>query len=129
AEAVRLFRAAAEQGNVGAQVNLGVMLQAGRGAPQDYEEAVRWYRRAAEWGHPFAQYDLAEMYAAGTGVSQDRLTAHMWYTGAISRLSGDGSSVAMRAQALRARALVGERMSPAELAEAARLAQAWKPRQ
>lgn len=129
AEAARLYRLAAEQGNVGAQVNLGVMLQAGQGVPQDQQEAVRWYRRAAEQGHPFAQYNLAGMYASGTGVAQDRLAAHMWYTVAVGRMGGDESSAATRAQALKERAIVGGQMSPAEVAEATRLARAWSPRQ
>ena len=47
AEAVRL---AAEQGDAGAQFNLGVMYANGEGVLGNDAEAVRWYR-TAEQGH------------------------------------------------------------------------------
>jgi uncharacterized protein len=50
AEAVRWYRAAAEQGLGQAQVNLGVMYRQGLGVAQDNAEALRWYRAAAEQG-------------------------------------------------------------------------------
>ena len=55
AEAVRWYRLAAEQGNAGAQLNLGAMYSNGEGVPQDDAEAVRWYRLAAEQGNAGAQ--------------------------------------------------------------------------
>jgi len=45
---VEALRAKAEQGDVSAQFNLGVMYDDGEGVPQDYAEAIRWYRVAAE---------------------------------------------------------------------------------
>ena len=42
AEAVRLYRLAANHGIAGAQCRLGVMYAEGRGVPQDDAEAVRW---------------------------------------------------------------------------------------
>ena len=36
-------RERAEQGDAGAQFNLGVMYENGQGAPQDHAEALRWY--------------------------------------------------------------------------------------
>ncbi len=45
------WRPLAEQGDSGAQFNLGVMYAEGEGGvPQDYEEAVRWYQLAADGG-------------------------------------------------------------------------------
>ena len=44
------LREKAEQGDVQAQYNLGIMYETGRGGPQDDAEAVRWYRLAAEQG-------------------------------------------------------------------------------
>jgi TPR repeat protein len=126
-EAARLYQLAAEHGNVGAQVNLGVMLHAGQGVPRNDEEAVHWYRRAAEQGHPFAQYNLAGMYAAGSGIAQDRRAAYMWYTVAVGRMGDDGLNAETKAQVLKARAILGEQLSPAEIAEATRLATAWTP--
>ncbi len=54
AEAVLLYRLAADQGHAEAQYNLGVMYDDGRDVAQDDAEAVRLYRLAADQG-----YDLA----------------------------------------------------------------------
>ncbi len=63
----------------GAQYNLGVMYDNGRGVLQDYAEAIRWYRLAADQGAATAQYNLGVMYEYGGGVLQDNVMAHMWY--------------------------------------------------
>ena len=47
AEALRLWRPLAEQGNVHAQRNLGAMYLRGNGVPQDYTVAASWFRKAA----------------------------------------------------------------------------------
>jgi len=47
AEAMRLYRLAADQGYAGAQVNLGVAYDNGEGVLQDYVEAHMWYNLAA----------------------------------------------------------------------------------
>ena len=47
AEAMRLYRKAAEKGYAKAQYNLGVMYENGRGVEPDYEEAMQWYIMAA----------------------------------------------------------------------------------
>ncbi|WP_297540239.1 hypothetical protein [Roseovarius sp.] len=48
AEAVKIWKPLADQGDVRAQYNLGVMYDKGRGADQDYARARSWYRKAAE---------------------------------------------------------------------------------
>jgi TPR repeat protein len=45
-QAVRWFRAAAEQGLPGSQTTLGMMYKEGRGVEKDLEEASRWFRMA-----------------------------------------------------------------------------------
>ena len=67
-EAIRWFRKASEQGDAGAQSNLGVMYANGQGVPQDYVQAVKWYRKASEQGDAGAQFNLGVMYANGQGV-------------------------------------------------------------
>ena len=47
-EAVRWYRAAAEQGKVEAQFYLGCAYNFGNGVTKDHGEAVRWFRAAAE---------------------------------------------------------------------------------
>ena len=47
-------RLAADQGDAGAQYNLGNMYANGEGVPQDDAEAVRWYRLGARGESPAA---------------------------------------------------------------------------
>jgi TPR repeat protein len=124
AEAVKWYRLAAEQGNASAQSNLGVMYRLGRGVPQDNAEAVKWYRRAAEQGNAKAQSNLGVMYGLGQGVPQDYVQAHLWFNLAASRLRPGET----RDKAIKNRDLVAARMTPAQVAEAQKLARQWKPR-
>jgi hypothetical protein len=61
AEAVFLWRKAADQGHVDAQIRLGVAYARGRGLPQDYSEGYFWLY-LAELGEPryFKQGELAK---------------------------------------------------------------------
>ena len=116
AEAVRWYRLAAEQGNADAQVNLGVMYDVGQGVPQDYAEAVRWYRLAAEQGDADAQVNLGAMYGNGEGVPQDYVQAHMWSNLAAAQ----GNTIAVGNRDINAK-----KMTPAQIAEAQKLAREW----
>ena len=79
-EAAKLYRLAADQGNVGAQYYLGDMYYyEGQGVSQDYGEAARWYRLAADLGEDNAQYSLGYMYEKGEGVSKNDVEAAKWY--------------------------------------------------
>ena len=62
AEAARLWRLAAAQGNANAQFKLGCMFQNGRGVAQDFAEAVRLWRLAAAQGLAHAQHNLGNMF-------------------------------------------------------------------
>ena len=55
AEAVAWYRLAAEQGDAGAQFNLGWMYASGRGVPQDDVTAHMWLNVAAATGHEQAR--------------------------------------------------------------------------
>lgn len=68
----------AEQGDAGAQYNLGHMYFNGNGVPQDYAESAKWYRLAAEQGNAAAQNNLGLNYLMGDGVLQSIVLAHMW---------------------------------------------------
>ncbi len=124
AEAVKWHRKAAEQGLAEAQFSLGVMYYGGQGVPQDYAEAVKWHRKAAEQGLAAAQFGLGLMYKDGRGVPRDYVQAHMWYTLAALR----SPSGLIRDAAVRHRDIIAERMTPAQIAEAQRLAREWKPK-
>jgi hypothetical protein len=126
AEAEKWYRLAAEQGIADARFNLGVMYVEGRGVPQDHAEAVKWYRLAAQQGHARAQSNLGIMYATGQGVLQDYVQAYMWSNLAASRFPA--SKTKGRDQAIGNRDIVASKMTPAQLAEAQRLARKWKPK-
>ena len=118
-EAVKWYRRAAEQGDAEAQSNLGLMYSNGQGVPQDYAEAVKWYRKAAEQGDALAQHDLGFMYAEGNGVTQDYVRAHMWFN--LAATKGDKDAV-------KNRDIMARKMTPAQLAEAQKLAREWQPK-
>ena len=117
-EAARLYRAAAEQGLGEAQSNLGYLYEIGAGVPKDYSAALMWYRRGADQDNTNAQFNLAGMYYNGKGVPQDLTLAFMWVT--LAATKGD-------MEAINNRALMATKMTPAQLAEAQRLARDWKP--
>jgi TPR repeat protein len=55
AEAVRLYRLAADQGHAGGQYNLGDMYEHAKGVAKDMAEAARLYRLAADQGNADAR--------------------------------------------------------------------------
>lgn len=69
--AIRLYRVAADRGDLRAMVSLGLMTEAGRGVPQNMAAALRLYQRAAKLGSPDAKINLAVALFEGVGVEQD----------------------------------------------------------
>ena len=124
AEAVKWYHLAAAQGDADAQVNLGAKYNYGLGVPQDYAEAIKWYHLAAAQGNASAQRDLGIMYAEGRGVIKDYAQAHMWFSLAAARAPPG----AARDAATSNRDTVEQLMTPAQVAEAQRLARQWKPK-
>lgn len=118
AEAVKWFHKAANQGHALAQLYLGVMYAGGLGEPQDYAEAVKWYRKAADQGNGTAQNFLGLTYYTGQGVPQDYVQAHKWFNLSEEKISW----------AVRMRDQVESMMTPAQIAEAQKLAREWKPK-
>ena len=97
AQAMQWFRKSADQGNPGAQADLGDMYFNGQGEPQDFVQAVQWYRKAADQGYAMAQSNLGDMYCNGHGVHQDLVIAYALYSLAISKgQSGSGLIVPLR---------------------------------
>lgn len=119
AEAVAWFHRAAEQGHGDAQFRLGFAYSNGAGVALDYAEAVAWFHRAAEQGHDAAQWILGSLfYFHGRGdLPRDDVQAAMWLYLALSQNDGhDRSPLDM----------LETRMTPAQIAEAQRLASEWR---
>jgi uncharacterized protein len=119
AEAVKWYRRAAELGYADAQRELAELYKGVPCVPQDYAEVVKWYRKAAQQGDAFAQIGLGARYAYGEGVPQDFVQAHMWFD--LAAAQDVKAAQTMKDQ-------VAEKMTPAQIAEAQRLAREWKPK-
>ncbi len=85
----------------------------------DYATALTKFRPLAQQGDARAQYNLGVMYYRGYGVTKDDVRAHLWLNLAAVR----GLETA---RTLRDR--LAEKMTPAQIAEAQRLAREWKPK-
>jgi TPR repeat protein len=116
--ALRLFRPLAEQGNPDAQFTLGLIYASAQGVVQDFREAEKWFRIAAEQGHAAAQFNLGVMYVAGQVVPQNYVLAHVWFN--LASAQGDQ-------EAATGREIIARLMTPAQIAEAWKLAREWKP--
>ena len=142
------LRPLADEGNAVAQLNLGFMYNLGRGVPEDLATAVSWYRKAAEQGHAQGQYNLGVMYNNGRGVTQDFAAAAAWYRKAadqgevhaqfklglqahkwfnLASVRYDAAEKENRESAAKERDAVAAKMTPAQIAEAQKLRQEWKP--
>jgi hypothetical protein len=94
------------------------------GRPPDYEAAAAWYRAAAEQGYPHAQVLLAFAYSVGEGVPEDYVAAHMWVNLAAAKLPPGKA----RDAALQLRDQLADKMTPAQITDAQKLAGEWTPK-
>jgi TPR repeat protein len=104
---------AAAQGDLMAQSALGDLYADGRGGARDYAMARKWWEEAAAQGGPHAQFNLGVLYEKGHGVRQDFVQAHMWYT--LGGANGNKKAAEFRDA-------LAQKMTPAQVAEAQRLA-------
>lgn len=136
AESMQWLTRAANLGSGLAAVRLGAIYEQGLDEPRQTSLAENWYLRAARQGDPAGLYSLGALYARGADtVSQRPVPAYMllelanrasrnrpaedpltpprhgafWATGTLNKLAAT--------------------MTPADIAEARRRADAWKPGQ
>jgi TPR repeat protein len=93
----------------------------GQNLPQDDAQAVTCYRQAAEQGHSVAQFNLGASYFTGRGVPQDYVEAHKWRNLAASRTSAENQT-----RHTKIRDALATLMTPAQVAEAQKLAREWQ---
>ena len=84
----------------------------------DYDTALQEFRPLAEQGHAQAQVNLGIIYSQSQGVPKDDVQAYRWYTLAVNQ--GDDLAGKFKDH-------LEKPMTPAQLAEAQRLAREWKP--
>lgn len=113
------YRKSAELGYAEAQFNLAAGYLLGEGVVKNETEGVKWFTRAAAQGLARAQAMLGSCYWFGNGVSRDLVKAHMWLSLAVDQGLADAPMYLKR---------VAQRMTPAQIEEARRLAREWKPR-
>jgi S1-C subfamily serine protease len=116
--ALRVYHSLANGGNAFAKARIGVMYAKGQGVPRNPIEAAKWYRRSAEQGSDYGQIFLGGAYAMGEGVPQNYVRAYMWLS-----LASAVSPVPVSA-----RDEIAGLMTPAQIAEAQKLAAEWRPK-
>ena len=117
--ALREWLPLAEEGNPGAQSNIGDLYAHGLGVEKDHAEALRWHRLAAAQGIGKSQLFVGLALASGNGVERDPVEGMMWILVA-DRAGARGARQAFQYARVQ--------MTNEEVAEAQRLADAWQPR-
>jgi TPR repeat protein len=85
------FEKSAREGDVSAQLNLGVIYACGWGTPQNYGTALYWLTAAAKQGSTRANTNLGILYLKGLGVKQDYPEALRYFRTAAE--DGDAGSM------------------------------------
>jgi TPR repeat protein len=77
-KAIDLYKKAATQNVVAAQLRLGEIYLHGDLVAPDFTQAKRYLERAAYHGDPRAAMLLGQMYRLGLGMSADPIEAYAW---------------------------------------------------
>ena len=85
AEANRLLKFGAEQGDPFAMVSYGRNLLRGRGITKDIAAGTAFLNKAVEMGHTFAMNELGSMYYYGRGVKLNAKRGVRFYEAALAR--------------------------------------------
>ena len=84
-EQFRKYMAKAQDGDVDAQYNLGIMYYHGEGIQKNHDEALKWFHLSAEQGDAEAQYNLGFMYGRGEGTGKNHRASMEWFQKAASQ--------------------------------------------
>lgn len=123
AKALILFQKAADQGDADAEFALGILYRHGRGVAEDDALAVAWWTKAAEQAHIQAQINLGIALTRGRGAAVDYVQAYKWFRVAY-RIAINPDVKQTAADCARYTASL---MTAAQIEEAQKLADEWKP--
>jgi TPR repeat protein len=84
ADAYRLYKGLAVQGEALGQHFLGWCYEQGVGIHVDYGETVRWWTLAASAGIKESMFGLGVYFEAGRGVEKNLASAYRWYQAAAN---------------------------------------------
>jgi uncharacterized protein len=111
---------AAEKNTPHAINALGELYLGHRDVPQDLARARSWFLRGAQMGNSASMYNIGVLHARGQGLVQDDIEAFKWF-----ELAADVGVGEERDKALRARTLLAERLTPAEVSWAEGRVKDW----
>jgi TPR repeat protein len=123
-EALRWYRKGADDDDLQSQMRLAEYYAPKLGDPQSQAEAQKWYGKAAAQGSVDAQLALGLRYETGPG-EVDPVQSYKWLA-----LAAHGFSDAQPEQKRLAQdhlKSVSRKMTPAQIAEAEKLASVWRP--
>ncbi|MEP7031855.1 MAG: tetratricopeptide repeat protein [Pseudolabrys sp.] len=124
-EAMRWLAASARHGNVDAMLNLGYMSIGASSNERNVAEGYCWLMRAALLDNVQAHEKLSTIFASGekdsrgTVIAVDLVQADYWFRLAARSLYHDNSQI---------RAMIEPKMTTAQIDDAKRLVEAWRPR-
>jgi TPR repeat protein len=95
----------------------------GDGVPKDETEARNWYGKAADQGDDYSQLALGLRCETGPGPA-DFVQSYKWLALAVKALDLSDDHHSTAADHLKS---VSAKMTPAQIAEAKKLADTWKP--
>jgi len=85
AESLKLFRAAADEGDRTAMVEAGLMIASGHGVERpDYDEAAAWFKKASDAGSAEGMRLYADCLLDGIGVEVNEAEAARLYSSAMA---------------------------------------------
>ncbi len=142
--AVNYLTRAAELGDRDAQGALGELYKNGNGTLKDYELAARYFAQSAQQANYDAMKYLGIAYIRGQGVEQNKVQAYVWLSlctlgetcrgavgfnqlMALQKTSAGSAYDDTSLDPATVRDEIAQYMTAQEIAEAQRLARAWRP--
>jgi hypothetical protein len=125
---------AATTGDALAQYNLALAYLRGEAIQKDATAATELLRSAARQNFQGAMYNLGVLFLKGEDVPKDFVQSYMWFELTATWKSGSdgdrpiGEMAELGERASDTKRMLSAHMTPAQIAEAQRLASEWKPK-